>query len=331
MRPAPGTDTSLRVQATSTAAAMKAERPWGIVLALGALYFIWGSTYLAIRFALDGFPPLLMSGARFVIAGAVLYLLLRTRGAPRPSAREWGASAVVGTLLVCGNALVVVAEQWVSSGVAAVAIASMPIWAVLIGGFFGHWPARLEWAGLAVGICGVLLLEGGDLRASPVGAVALLFSTLSWALGSMLSKRLPLPRGPVASACEMLCGGAVLTLAALVHRERFVAVPPPRALAAFGYLVVFGSMIAYSAYAYLLRAVRPSLATSYAYVNPVVAVGLGALLAGESFAPASIGALALILAGVGILAAQGRGRAETVSKSAAVRTGAGPGTEGRTS
>jgi drug/metabolite transporter (DMT)-like permease len=128
----------------------------------------------------------------------------------------------------------------------------------------------------------------------------------------------------------MLCGGAVLTVAALVHRERFGAVPAPRALLAFGYLVVFGSMIAYSAYAYLLRAVRPSLATSYAYVNPVVAVGLGALFAGESFAPASLFALALILAGVGILAAQGRGRAETLTESGAVKTGAGRGGEGRT-
>src|SRR3954471_3977819 len=118
MRSPTGFDRSPGVEATTTTAEPAKERPWGVVAALGALYFIWGSTYLAIRFALDGFPPLLMSGARFVIAGAVLYLLLRAR-APRPSAREWGASAVVGTLLVCGNALVVVAEQWVSSGVAA--------------------------------------------------------------------------------------------------------------------------------------------------------------------------------------------------------------------
>jgi len=306
MRPARGTDTSRAVEATTTTAAVaKAERPWGVAIALFALYFIWGSTYLGIRFALDGFPPLLMSGARFVVAGSVLYLLLRTRGAPRPTTREWGASALVGTLLVCGNALVVIAEQWVSSGVAAVAIASMPIWAVIIAGLWGRWPARLEWVGLAVGMCGVLLLQGrGDLRASPAGALALLFSTLSWALGSMWSKRLPLPRGPIASACEMLCGGAVILVAAAVRGERFAAVPGTRALVSFAYLVVFGSMVAYSAYAYLLRTVKPSLATSYAYVNPVVAVGLGALLGGESFASASIGALALILAGVGIVAVQ---------------------------
>jgi drug/metabolite transporter (DMT)-like permease len=247
----------------------------------------------------------MMSGARFVVAGGVLYAVVRAKGAPRPKAREWGASALVGTLLVCGNALVVVAEQWVSSGVAAVAIASMPIWAVIIAGLWGKWPARLEWVGLAVGLCGVLLLQGGgDLRASPAGAVALLLSTVSWALGSVWSRRLPLPTGGAASACEMLCGGAVILVAAILHGERFAAVPGPRALFSFAYLVVFGSMVAYSAYAYLLRTVKPSLATSYAYVNPVVAVGLGALLGGESFAAASIGALGLILAGVGIVASQ---------------------------
>jgi drug/metabolite transporter (DMT)-like permease len=278
MRSARAADTDACVEARTTA---RVEKPAGVVLALGALYFIWGSTYLGIRFALEGFPPLLMSGARFVCAGGVLYALLRARGAPKPAPREWGASALVGTLLVCGNALVVVAEQWVSSGVAAVAIASMPIWAVIIAGLWGRWPAKLEWVGLAVGLCGVLLLQGrGDLRASPAGTVALFFSTVSWALGSVWSKRLPLPHGPVASACEMLCGGAVLLLAAVIRGERFAAVPAPRALVSFVYLVVFGSMIAYSAYAYLLRTVKPSLATSYAYVNPVVAVGLERFSAG---------------------------------------------------
>jgi drug/metabolite transporter (DMT)-like permease len=305
MRSPAGIDRSPGVEATTTTAEAAKQRPWGVVLALGALYFIWGSTYLAIRFALDGFPPLLMSGARFVVAGTVLYLLLRARGAPRPSVREWGASALVGTLLVCGNALVVVAEQWVSSGVAAVAIASMPICAVMIAGLWGRWPGKLEWVGLAIGMCGVLLLQArGDLRASPAGTVALLFATVSWALGSVWSKRLPLPPGSIASACEMLCGGGVLLVAAMIRGERFAATPGARALVSFAYLVVFGSMVAYSAYAYLLRTVKPSLATSYAYVNPVVAVGLGALLGGESFASASIGALALILAGVGIVAAQ---------------------------
>jgi drug/metabolite transporter (DMT)-like permease len=276
-----------------------------VVAALAALYFIWGSTYLAIRFALDGFPPLLMPGARFVLAGGTLYLALRARGEPNPSRREWGAALLVGTLLTGGNALVVVAEQWVSSGVAAVAIASVPLWAVLFAGLWGRWPARGEWIGLAVGIIGVALLQArGELRASPAGAIVLTFATASWALGSMWGRRLPLPRGLMASACEMLGGGAVILVAALLHGERMTALPPARATAAFVYLVSFGSIVAYSAYAFLLQRVRPALATSYAYVNPVVAVGLGAALGGESIAPNAVWALILILSGVGIVAAQ---------------------------
>lgn len=180
-----------------------------VVLALLALYLIWGSTYLGIRVALEGFPPLLMAGARYVLAGGLLYAFLRLRGAPRPSVREWGGAFAVGTLLVAGNALVSVSEQWVSSGLAAVVIASMPLWAVLLAGLWGEWPSRREWTGLGVGLAGVALLQGGgELRSSPLGAALLVASTWSWALGSMWSRRLPLPGGPMASAAEMLGGGA---------------------------------------------------------------------------------------------------------------------------
>ncbi len=142
-----------------------------------ALYFICGSTYLAIRFALPGFPPLMMSGLRFLCAGGLLYSILRLRGEARPSRVQWFAAFRVGTLLVCGNALVVVAEQWVSSGVTAVAIASVPLWSVLFAGLWGRWPAKGEWVGLAVGLAGVALLQsGGELRASPAGAAVLLLS-----------------------------------------------------------------------------------------------------------------------------------------------------------
>ena len=271
-----------------------------------ALYFIWGSTYLAIRFALPGFPPLLMSGMRFLCAGGLLYSILRLRGHASPSRTEWFAAFRVGTLLVCGNALVVVAEQWVSSGVAAVAIASVPLWSVLFAGLWGRWPAKREWLGLAVGLAGVALLQsGGEMRASPAGAAVLLFSALSWAFGSMWSRRLPIPKGLMAAATEMLTGGAVLFCAALLRGERMSAVPDARALGAFLYLVIFGSIVAYSAYAFLLAKVRPALATSYAYVNPVVAVLLGAAFAGERVTALALGALALILAGVAIVAAQG--------------------------
>ena len=274
--------------------------------ALFALYFIWGSTYLAIRLALPGFPPLMMAGLRFVMAGALLYLLLRLRGEPRPAWAQWRAAARVGTLLVAGNALVVVAEQWVSSGVAAVAIASVPLWAVLFAGLWGRWPAKGEWFGLAVGLAGVALLQsGGELRASPAGAAVLLLSAVTWSLGSMWSRHLPIPTGLMAAATEMLTGGAVLLGVALLRGERMTAMPGAQALGAFLYLVVFGSMVAYSAYTFLLANVRPALATNYAYVSPVVAVLLGALLAGERVTGAAVAALALILAGVAIVATRG--------------------------
>jgi drug/metabolite transporter (DMT)-like permease len=275
-----------------------------VVLALLVLYLVWGSTYLGIRVALAGFPPLFMAGARYLLAGGFLYALLRLRGAPRPSAREWVGALVVGTLLVGGNALVSVSEQWVGSGLAAVVIASMPLWAVLLAGFWGEWPSRREWIGLAVGLAGVGLLQGGgELRASPLGAALLVVSTWSWALGSMWSRRLPLPTGPMASAAEMLGGGAAWLAVGLARGDRLAGVPALRPLLAFAYLTVFGSLVAFSAYAFLLRRVRPALATSYAYVNPVVAVGLGAL-AGEPVGGRAVGALALILSGVGIVAAR---------------------------
>ena len=135
-----------------------------MLASLLALYFIWGSTYLAIRLALPGFPPLMMSGLRFVCAGGLFYVLLRMRGAPRPTRVQWFAALRVGTLLISGNALVVIAEQWVSSGVAAVAIASVPLWSVLFAGLWGRWPAKGEWIGLAIGLAGVALLQSGVAR-----------------------------------------------------------------------------------------------------------------------------------------------------------------------
>ena len=274
-----------------------------VLLALGSLYVIWGSTFLAIRIALQGYPPLLLAGLRFVIAGAVTYAWARARGAPPPMRTEWRSSLIVGTLLVCANACVVIAEQWVSSGVAAVAIASVPLWVALFAGLFGRWPSQGEWVGLAVGLAGVAILQsGGDLRASPAGAAVLTVSCASWALGSIWSRRLPLPKGLMASGAQMLAGGMVLLFFALLHGERIRAVPTAGATLALAYLIVAGSIVGYSAYQYLLSRVRPTLAASYAYVNPVVAVGLGAAVAGESVAPRALGALALILGGVAMLA-----------------------------
>lgn len=274
-----------------------------MILALVALYLIWGSTYLAIRYALEGFPPLLLAGVRYVIAGSIAYAVALARGAPHPTPAQWRSAAVVGTLLVFGNAGVVIAEQWVSSGIAAVAIASVPLWVALFAGLFGRWPSRGEWIGLAVGLGGVLWLQtGGDLRASPAGAAVLTLSCVSWSLGSIYSGRLQLPKGLISSAAQMLVGGLVVVALAVLRGERIAAVPSARAVLALSYLIVFGSIVAYTAYQFLLSQVRPTLAASYAYVNPVVAVLLGAAVAGETVAPQSVGALALILGGVAMLA-----------------------------
>ena len=288
-----------------------------IVAAMVAVYVVWGSTYLAIRIALEGFPPLLMAGLRFLVAGGVLFAVLWLRGAPAPSARQWRAAALVGGLLLLGgNGGVVVAEQWVASGLAALGVAAVALWSALFAGLWGQWPRRLEWVGLAVGFAGVVMLnlEGG-LRASPAGAAALLVGTVSWALGSMWSRRLDLPSGLMASAAEMLAGGAMLIVAGIAAREEVPHAVAPRPLLALAYLIVFGSWVGFSAYLFLLRRVRPAAATSYAYVNPVIAMFLGVALGGETITASEWAAMPVILAGVAIVMI-GHNRASTPTPAA---------------
>ncbi|HYX92611.1 MAG TPA: drug/metabolite exporter YedA [Myxococcaceae bacterium] len=285
-----------------------------VLLALVAVYVVWGSTYVGIRIALEGYPPFVMGAIRFLLAGAGMYGWLRARGVPAPSRREWGGSAVVGfLLLIVGNGGVAVAEQWVASGLAAVMVASMPLWAALFAGFFGRWPRAVEWAGLAVGGAGVVMLNlDGDLRASAPGAIALLLAPMCWALGSVWSSKLPLPKGQMASAAQMLMAGAMFAVLAVPQLPR-MGMPSLRATLALLFLTVFGSLVAYSAYQYLLRTVRPALATSYAYVNPVVALFLGVFLAGEHLAPAAAFGTSLVLLAVVMVAAY-RNRAPSAIK-----------------
>jgi len=275
-----------------------------VVLALALVYLVWGSTYLAMRIALVGFPPLLMAGLRFVSAGAALFIGLRLKGVARPTASQWIRCAAVGVLmLTLGNGGVAIAEQWVASGLAAIMIASVPLWAALWNGFFDRWPTRLEALGLAVGSVGVAFLNlGGDFRGQPLGAAVLLLAAASWALGSILSRRLELPEGLMASAAQMLSGGAVLLLLSFLHGDRHYEGAFGTPLAAIVYLALFGSVAAYSAYGFLLRNVSPALATSYAFVNPVVAVLLGVGFAHERIKPTAVLAMALILAGVTLVA-----------------------------
>ena len=267
-----------------------------------SLYIIWGSTYLGMRIALGGFAPFWMAALRFLIAGAILYPILRLRGAARPTREQWIGSAIIGILLLAGgNAGVAVAEQWVATGLAALGLAVIPLWTALFAGLWGRWPRRVEWLGLGIGFLGVVLMNAGNnLWANPIGAIALLLAPIAWALGSAWSSHVKLPSGLMSSACQMLIGGAALVLISLGTRE-----PLPRptlpSLLALGFLIVFGSLIAFSAYGYLLRTVRPALATSYAYVNPMVAVGLGVLVEGEHITLIGLLAMLFIIAGVCLL------------------------------
>jgi drug/metabolite transporter (DMT)-like permease len=274
-----------------------------IPLSLFALYIIWGSTYLAIRYALESYPPFLLAGVRFLIAGVLLFGFLRLRGVAMPSVRQWRNAAITGVLLLgFGNGMVCFAEQRVNSGIAAVAVASMPLFAALFSSLYGERPTPREGFGLAIGFIGVVVLNlGNGLSASRLGAAALLLAAMCWALGSVWSKRQDMPKGPMNTAAQMLCASVALIIVALSAGERLPAHPNLHATLAVAYLIVFGSIIAFSAYLYVLKHVRPALATSYAYVNPPVAVLFGLMLVGEHVGPYDLAGMAIILLGVGVI------------------------------
>ncbi|ATD66805.1 MULTISPECIES: drug/metabolite exporter YedA [Luteimonas] len=282
-----------------------------IALALMAVYLVWGSTYLAIRFALEGgYPPLLMAGLRFIAAGGLMYAALRLRGVPAPTRAQWPNVLAMGVLLLgLGNGLVCIAEQSVSSGLAAVAVASAPIWIALFAAIRGDRPSRIEWAGLAVGFAGVLWLNAGSsLTATPTGLIALLIAPLAWAFGSVWSRGRDLPSPFMAAASQMLAGGVIILVAGLLVGERFTELPTLKGTLSVAYLTSFGSIIGFTAYVWLLHNVRPTLAGSYAYVNPAIAVLLGAWLANERFQVNDIGAMVVILVAV-VAITLGRARA----------------------
>ncbi|TBN40732.1 drug/metabolite exporter YedA [Pseudomonas sp. BGI-2] len=259
--------------------------PLPLIAAFFALYVIWGSTYLVIRIGVEYWPPLLLAGIRFVIAGTLMYAFLRWRGAPAPTWAQWKAAGIIGILLLtCGNGAVSVAEHTgVASGVAALAVATVPLFTLLCGYFWGARNTRLEWAGIVLGLIGIAMLNlGSNLQSSPLGAALLISAAASWAFGSVWSKHLPLPQGAMASAVQMLVGGVALLIGSAVSGEHLESMPPIEGWAALAYLTVFGSIIAFNAYMYLLKNVRPAAATSYAYVNPAVAVLLGIVFVGET-------------------------------------------------
>jgi drug/metabolite transporter (DMT)-like permease len=281
-----------------------------VALALGAVYLIWGSTYLAIRFAIETIPPFLMAGARYLTAGALLYGWARFRGAPRPSLLHWRSAVLIGAfLLLGGNGGVVWAEQRIDSGLTALLISTEPLWIVLLV-WLRSDRRRLDprvLAGLALGFAGLVMLVkpsptgGVDL----LGAAVILGASMSWAWGSMYGQRALQPSSPLAATgMQMLGGGALLLVASLATGEptRFaLAAVSVRSLLCLGYLIVFGALVAFTAYSWLLRVAPPVLVSTYAYVNPVVAVFLGWALAGEPLTAGTLGAAAVILAGVALL------------------------------
>jgi drug/metabolite transporter (DMT)-like permease len=274
-----------------------------VAISLASLYLIWGMTYLGMRIGLEGFPPFMLIGVRFLVAGSILFAVLRLRGAPMPSRSQWIGSAIIGSLLLIGgNGGVVFAEQFVATGVAAVCIAAVPIWTSLFVGLQGRWPSRQEWIGLSIGFAGVIILNlGQGMWADPQGAIALLIAPICWSLGYALSPRVKLPPGVMSSASEMLVAGTLLIFLSLGLHEHAPNLMVWQSLAALAFLVIFGSLIAFSAYGYLMRTVRPALGTSYAYVNPLVAVGLGVLLAGERLTLMEVAAIVIILTGVALV------------------------------
>ncbi|WP_394787226.1 drug/metabolite exporter YedA [Rhodoferax sp.] len=269
--------------------------------ALLACYLIWGSTYFAIRIALPSFPPFFQMGTRFLVAGGLLMAWLLARGQRLPSRSEWRNALVIGALMLGGGmGLTAQASVHIGSGLIATFIAVVPMLTCGWGLLFGKRPSALELLGMATGLAGVLLLvQGSSFSAAPVGLVCIAAATLCWSLGSVLSTtRLPLTKGPVGFASEMLCGGAMLMLVSLALGEQPSWPPTAAASAAWLYLVLAGSLIAFSAYLYLLAHATPALATSYAFVNPLIALFLGIVLAGEVVTAKEWLACGVILLGV---------------------------------
>jgi len=289
-----------------------ASRSTLLVACLAIVYVVWGSTYLAIHFVVDGIPPLASSAIRNLFAGPILLGFLKWRGVAWPTWRQWRNGALVGFMMMgLGNGFVCLAETRVPSGLASLVVAGVPLFAMLFAwGLFRARPRLLEWLGVALGLAGMALLNFDLHAAANPGAIAVLFiAAASWALATVLQPRLDLPAGPMSAAVQMVGGACSLVVMAALHGERFdPAAVPASSWLALAYLVVFGSIVAYTAFVYVIAHARPALATSYAYVNPVVAVGLGALFAGETISGPIVAGMAVILTGVGLVMAGGRRR-----------------------
>jgi drug/metabolite transporter (DMT)-like permease len=276
-----------------------------VLACLAATWLIWGSTYLAIKFALVSFPPYLQMGTRFIVAGLGLAAWMRwVRGVGWPARRQWLNALIVGTLMLAGGmGSVAVAEQTVGSGLVVVFIAVVPLLIVIVNLFWRVMPGRLEMAGIGLGLAGVVMLTRGQgFQASPTGLLAMATACTCWSVGSVLSQRLlPLAPGAMGFASEMLAGGLVLLACAGLAGESMHWPPEPLAAWAWAYLVVFGSLLAFNAYMVLLARTSAGLAASYTFVNPIIAMALGISFRNETITPQEWAAAGVILSGVVLL------------------------------
>ncbi len=285
-----------------------------IWLALITLYIAWGTTYLAIRFAIETIPPFFMTGVRFLVAGLILYVWRRLAGDPAPSRREWRSAIIIGTfLLVGGIGGVTLAEKYVSSGIAALIVAATPLWVVLIDAVRrgGARPTWRSLTGVLVGLFGIYILvdqtglSSQESAINLLGIAVILLATLAWSVGSIYSHSAELPQSPLmGTGMELLAGGVGSFLVAFLSGEGTqlnISAISLRSLSGLGYLILIGSLVGFACYTWLLRVAPTSLVVTYAYVNPLVAVFLGSLLAGEILSPRVLVATPLILLSIGLI------------------------------
>lgn len=296
--------TTLASPANASPASTRGALPPLLWLCLAATWVVWGSTYLAIKYALISFAPFLQMGSRFLFAGVLLAAWMRWRGAAWPSLVQWRNALVVGALMLGGGmGGTAHAEVSIGSGLVVAFIAVVPLLIALLNLIWGVKPTRMEAAGIALGLVGVLMLtQGSGFQSSPAGLVAISIACICWSMGSVLSQRsLPLAPGAMGFASEMICGGVVLLVLSAISGEQLVWPPQPEAVAAWLYLVVFGSLIAFNAYMVLLAKAPAALAASYTFVNPVIAMLLGVWIANETVTRFEWYAVAVVLAGVLLL------------------------------
>jgi drug/metabolite transporter (DMT)-like permease len=278
--------------------------------AMVAIYLVWGSTYLAIRFAVTTIPPFYMASARFLLAGSVLFLFRRLSGDPLPRLKEWRSAGIIGLfLLLGGNGGLVWAEQRIPSSLAALLVGTVPLWMVMIDALKpgGKWPRWQVMIGVVIGFGGIALLFWpgqmvGGSKVDLTGALVVLIGSIAWAIGSLYARKASLPSSPLlGTSMEMLIGGISLLLVGTLAGEANqinLQVITTQSFLGVGYLVVFGSLVGFAAYTWLLRVAPTSLVSTYAYINPLVAILLGYLFANETLSIRTLIAAAIILGSV---------------------------------